>query len=264
MLKTREGTHMNANHLNQVTDLASNLLRQTINDDSPLKPSDFFCEGWLTALTIAVVNKHGLDVPPFTVPPKGRWWCEAGLRSRFKPKKRSDKRGEGVTWVDAVIGHFDGSKGKKRGIQIREDATHLDVVEAKLNSPLSKKTSNASGYDQAARNAACIAHELADGDLSRFATLRFTVVAPEKHIEKHRHLATRASIERKVRARIDNYAEPEREGHLKWYTQRFLPMMDRMIVQCVAWEEVIKQVEERAAEPGCGLRAFYEECDTST
>lgn len=254
---------MNTNHLNQITDLASSLLRQTINGDSPLKPSDFFCEGWLTALTIAVVKREGLDVPLFKVPPGAHWWCEAGLRSRFKPKKRSDKRGEGVTWVDGVIGHFDCRR--KRGIEIRRDATHLHVLEAKLNSPLSKKTSNASGYDQAARNVACIAHEveLAGGEPSRFATLRFTVVAPAKHREKHQHLLTRTSIERKVLARIDNYAEPERQGHLNWYTERFLPVMDRICVQFVTWEEVIHQVEQQAPELGCMLRAFYEQCDTS-
>ncbi|QDU18989.1 hypothetical protein [Urbifossiella limnaea] len=51
---------MNAHQLNAILDLASGLIRRSSEADSPLKPTDFYCEGWLTALTALIVTVEEL------------------------------------------------------------------------------------------------------------------------------------------------------------------------------------------------------------
>ena len=71
------------------------------------------------------------------------------------------------TWThaDGVVGHFAVGETTKEGLTLREGATQLVVVEAKMWSKLSSRTRNAPGYDQAARTVACIAETLRRADI---------------------------------------------------------------------------------------------------
>ncbi len=247
---------MDPEHLNSILALATGLLRQTTADDSPLKPTDFFNEGWMTALTLAVVNdaQNPLDLPPFSVAQGGHWWHEAGLRSPF-PR-------EGTTWADAVLGHFDRRTKTKRGIQFRTDATQFNVIEAKLHAKLSAKTTNDPDFDQAVRTVANMANELASAgvEASQLTSVRFSVIAPAECVETHRALVARESIERKVRARMDGYNEPCRSAMERWYEGPFRRLLDAIQLECLTWEAVIGQVERLAPDRGQVLAAFYQQC----
>jgi hypothetical protein len=246
---------MDAHHLDAILAIASNLLRQTCDADSPIKPTDFYCEGWMTALTLAVVEETNIYLPPFNVVAGGRWWREAGLRSPFPD--------EGTTKVDAILGHFDRRAGTKRGIRLRPDATQLVVVEAKINSALSGKTTNATDFDQAARNVACMACELNldEAGLSRLTSLGFYVISSAEYRMTHCALVNRASIERCVLARIDGFnTDPCRPALDQWYTNRFQPFMDKVKLECLTWEAIVKSVEKRAPGRGPMLDAFYKQC----
>jgi len=253
---------MDVQDLNQILSLAGGLLRQAHGMDSPIKPTDFYEEGWMTSLTMAVVAETGIDLPPFRITPTARWWREGLLRSPFNRKFRGDQRGEGLTHADTVIGHFDRRGTTKRGIAVRANATQLDVVEAKINSPLSGRTSNATGFDQAARSVACMAFELdtAHADLTRFGSLGFYVVSSEEYMATHQGLLTRDSIEQKVRARIANYDEPWRSNLVLWCEGPFRRLLDRISLQCFTLESVINQAKQVVPTHGQMLDAFYQQC----
>jgi hypothetical protein len=85
--------------------------------------------------------------------------------------------------ADAVVGHFDFKAGTKTGLVLRRDATQFVVLEAKIGSRLSSGTTNATTFNQAARNVACIAHALSQADRPpNQMESGFYVLAPERAI----------------------------------------------------------------------------------
>jgi hypothetical protein len=245
---------MSGEHLDAILAITLDLLRQASEADSPLNPTDFYCEGWMTALTLAVVNDNCIDLPPFCVVEGGRWWREVGLRSPIS--------NIGTTWADAVLGHFDRRKQTKRGIQIRPNATQFVVIEAKINAPLSAKTAHADDFDQVARYVASMAFELgiAQVDFSLFGSLGFYVVSSNEYVATHQCLVKRDSIERKVWARIADYDEPRRTDMERWFQDPFHRLLDHLTLECITWESVIQRTRQAAPEQGELLNAFYQQC----
>ena len=85
---------MDPNDLRLILNGVVGLLGHAHEADSPVKPTDFYNEGWLTALTLSVAAS-GVDLLPFRIAPHTRWWTEALMRSPFNPRRRGDRRGEG-------------------------------------------------------------------------------------------------------------------------------------------------------------------------
>ncbi|MFO0877579.1 MAG: hypothetical protein U0840_09405 [Gemmataceae bacterium] len=237
------------------------LLRHAHEADSPVKPTEFYNEGWMAALTLSVAAS-GVDLLPFRIAQDARWWTEALLRSQFNPRRRGDRRGEGLTNADALVGHFDRRGNTKRGVRVRTDATQLICIEAKLGARLSARTDNAEGFDQAARSVACMACELdlAGVDVARCTSLAFYVLAPEDTLDFHRPLVSRDSIEARVRARVEQYDDPRRADLERWVAGPFRSVLDRLTLACVAWESVIARAVAADADRGRMLGAFYREC----
>lgn len=254
---------MDRNDLNCILDRVGDLLSHAHEADSPLKPTDFYNEGWMAALTLSVAAS-GVDMLPFRIAPNARWWTEALLRSPFNPRRRGDRRGEGLTNADALVGHFDRRGDTKRGVHVRADATQLVVIEAKLGARLSARTDNAEGFDQAARSVSCMAYELdlSGVDVTRCTSLGFCVLAPEYTLDVHRPLVSRNSIEDRVRARLEQYDEPWRASLEQWFAGPFRRLLDCLTLECVSWESVIARVIAASAEQGRMLSAFYQACRT--
>ena len=84
-------------------------------------------------------------------------------------------------------------------LELEPHATQFTVAEAKVGCPLSKGTSNARYFDQAARNVACMAEVIARAgkEPSGFDRLEFVVLAPRYSIDKGTFSdeLTRSSIE---------------------------------------------------------------------
>ena len=105
------------------------------------------------------------------------------MYTAFAARSRSDKDAEKHTRADAVVGHFDFKAGTKTGLVLRRDATQFVVLEAKIGSRLSSGTTNATTFNQAARNVACIAHALSQADRPpNQMESGFYVLAPERAI----------------------------------------------------------------------------------
>ena len=198
-------------------------------------------------------QQHAPPSHPLAFLPDARWYSEALLWSQFLARWRGDKLAENCTHADGVVGHFDVGGTSKGGLTLRESATQFVVVEAKMLSKLSSRTTNATGYDQAARTVACIAETLkrADIELQDMERLAFFVAAPRDRIDNgvFGDMVTKASIRQRVQNRVDAYRGDRNE----WFDQWFIPTLDAIDLGVLSWEELLEGLDP-------SYRAFYDQC----
>lgn len=230
-------------------------------DQRVMPPTELYNEGWMLRLTLDWFASHPDVDHLLAVPSDAVWYSEALLASRFLPRERGDQLAESYTHADGAIGHF-GIGGSGAGdLVLLAGARHFVVTEAKLQSKLSSGTKNASGYDQAARNVACMAHILSvkGPRPEKMDRLGFAVLAPASQIslgvfEKE---LTKESLRAKVEARVATYRDSARDA---WFTDWFLPTLDQVQVVAVSWEEIADVIGEVAPDGSDAFRVFYQRC----
>jgi hypothetical protein len=187
-----------------------------------------------------------------------------------------DPLGEGFTNADAVIGHFDFRASTKAGLQLSSDVRQFVVVEAKMFSNLSLGTKNASNYDQAARNVACMADAIAQSGraLADFESIGFFVLAPALDLRRHRETNLEAcldpsSIRFAVSQRITAYekwSRPEAANLRAWESNSFRPFVEHLAnaksIAVLSWEECIESIRISDSAAGEELHEFYQRCLT--
>jgi len=192
--------------------------------------------------------------------PGSTWFSEALLPTAFHARFQGDPRSEARTNADGVIGHIRIGVKAKADLELEPHATQFTVVEAKVGSPLSKGTSNAKYFNQAARNVACMAEVIARAgkEPSKFDRLEFVVLAPQYSIEKGTFSdeMRRSSIEEKVRKRVDAY---DRELY-RWFEQSFVPLMDVIELRALSWEDAIAWIREHRPGVAEQLSEYYDLC----
>ncbi len=211
----------------------------------------------LVLLWFAESNTTGHDL---SSAPDARWYSEARLASTFLPRYRGDKLAEGYTHADGVIGHFRIGENGQGELTLKSDAQQFIVVEAKMFSGLSKGTTHAPTYNQAARNVACMAELVrrANRDPSNISSKAFFVLAPQEQLDAgvFADLLDKASIERVVEERVVNYDPPKTE----WFETRFLPTLRSMHVGHLVWEDVVTFIKSVDRSYGDDLEIFYNRC----
>lgn len=237
------------------------MLRRSDGRQRVMPPTQLFNEGWLLRGALDWFATHPTAEHPLAVPTGSRWYSEALLPSQFLPRSRGDGLAESHTHADGVIGQFDIGRSGEGDLSLRPGAQRLVVLEAKLGSSLSPGTRNAPGYDQAARNLACMAHvlSLSSSRPEAMATLGFYVVAPASQIERDvfgRQLA-KGSIREKVAKRVAAYDEPDK---MNWLGQWFTPTLERAQIGSLSWEDIGAFIAEHDLEAGSSFRAFYSRC----
>jgi hypothetical protein len=152
----------------------------------------------------------------------------------------------------------DGGKGK---LTLKSDANHFAVIEAKMFSPLSGGITHAPGYNQAARNIACMAEALriAGRRPTEFGTLGFYVLAPECQLDKgmlknHLNKDHLCSV---VQRRANEFLSLPDMG--KWFSDWFLIMLERLTIRKISWEEIIRFLQDRGPNTSY-LGEFYAKC----
>lgn len=235
------------------------MLETADTDETVFPPTTLYKEGWMLRI-ILQIQSEGVNCLPFSFLPGARWFSEALIDSPFLRRWEKDPLAEGVTQLDGAIGHFDFRPETKVGIIINADATQFVVTEAKMFAHLSPKVTNASYYDQAARNVACIAWAIgqADKPVEDFESLGFYVVAPRVQIREgiFSSQISESSIKKKVERRIDAYSGDKRKyAELQtWYRDFFIPTLKHMEIDCVAWEDVVEAIDDS------DVREFYDRC----
>jgi hypothetical protein len=235
----------------------ANILERCGTDDAVLPPTALYNEGWLLRLVLDWFSHRRDIVHPLSFMPGARWYSEALLPSQFLAETRGDARAESFTHADGLIGHFHIRSGTRGEATILPDAKQFVVLEAKLGSRLSSGTKNAPDYDQAARNVACIAHLIGREQLdpNRLECLAFYVIAPQTQIEAgvFSRLVTKESIANKVRARVERYGA----RHAHWFESVFEPVLTRISLSLLSWEEVLDLPDRSTVRL---LHGYYVEC----
>lgn len=142
-------------------------------------------EGWMLRLLLDWFAKNSPPNHPLSFYEGARWYSEPLLPTQFAARTRQDQLAETSTHADGVIGHFDLRDGRG-DIALSEGGQQLVVAEAKMFSGLSSRTKRAEGYDQAARNVACIANllSLAGTTPENIQKLAFYLIAPQSQWDR--------------------------------------------------------------------------------
>ena len=215
--------------------------------ESPIRPTEVFNEGWMLRLTLDWIAAEAPSDHPLSFEEGARWSSEALLPSAFQPRHRGDELGEEWTNADGCVGHFEQRPGRG-DLLLDPDATQFMVIEAKMSSGLSRGTTRAKDFDQAARNVACIAEVLqrAGRVPDAMTSLAFLVTAPKAQIEAgvFGELVTVPSIRGKVAKRVADYSGEKDE----WLHEWFEPVVESLRLELLSWEELLDGAPEALAE----------------
>ena len=218
-----------------------------------IRPTALYNEGWMLQLILDWAHDHAPETHRLRFLPDAGWYAEALLRPQFLARWRGDDLAESWSNADGVIGHFDIGTSGKGDLTLREAATQLVVVEAKMFSKLSSGTKNAPGYDQAARTVACVAEILRCAGIipQQMVRLGFFVAAPTSQIERgvFRNLVTKDNIRQRVQDRVAAY----RGNRDEWFDQWFTPTLDAIDLAVLSWEELLEGLDP-------SYRVFYDQC----
>lgn len=240
--------------------LLSDLITSFDARNPNFRPTEIYNESWLVKLIMhQAATMHDNDFPLGFLA-ESTWFSEALLPTAFKSRSRSDPLGESRTSADGVIGHFIIGKKGKADFELKNKPNQFTVIEAKIGSSLSKGTSNALDFDQAARNVACMAEVIAQSNLrpSSFSRLDFIVLAPEYSIIKgtFRKQIDKDSIRSKVKKRVSAY-----NGALdSWYEDHFEPTLNCLRLCSLSWEEAIEWIGQEKISEADALNDFYSLC----
>ena len=224
------------------------------------RPTEIYNESWLVKLVMLQASTISNRDFPLGFLAGSTWFSEALLPTVFKARYQGDKLSESRTNADGVIGHFLIGEKAKADFELKPNSNQFTVVEAKIGSSLSKGTSNASYFDQAARNVACMAEVIAQAEISpsSISRLDFIVLAPEASIvkDKFREQMERDLIRSKVMQRVSEY-----DGVLNnWYHDYFEPTLDCIRLISLSWEETIRWIGKERTGEADALSDFYSCC----
>lgn len=236
------------------------ILGTVVGETPQLPPTIVFNEGWMLRLTLDALSRLPTIRHPLGFQTGATWFSEALLPTAFRPRTQADKLSESYTHADGAVGHINVTKSGNAYLTVAKDATQFVVTEAKMFSALSSGVKNAPFFNQAARNVACMAEVLHRAGISpdQFTSIGFYVIAPKIAIEAgvFSPLMTREHVEKTVAERIVGY-----EGALEsWMETAFRPLLARIDLNCISWEELVQAVEAGGDENAADLGAFYKNC----
>ena len=122
------------------------------------------------------------------------------------------------------------------------------------------------GFDQAARNIACMAAviESSGCSMESFTSIGFHVLVPKSQIQKEasfKEFMQKASVHQKVRQRVEAYkGRPDYENKQQWFENYFEPLIDKIDVSLISWEIIIDSIGAYDKEMGKKLLEFYDLC----
>ena len=242
-------------------DRIARMLAECSSDKRVFPATDLYNEGWMLRLVLDwFVSRPGIE-HDLAFSAEDRWYSEALLPSAFLPRFRGDPLSESWTHADGVIGQFQiGAKGDG-DLSLSSRATRLVVTEAKMFSKLSSGVKNATFFNQAARNVACIAEVLrrAEAAPERMQRIGFFVVAPQSQIDGgvFSSLLQQDAIREVVAMRVAAY---ESEDKTRWFHESFMPTLDRIRIGEISWESLVQLISEHDPGFGTELANFYAKC----
>jgi hypothetical protein len=205
-------------------------------------------------------SRHNLTDHPLLFQPRSTWFSEALLPSPFRPRHHGDTRAESRTHADGIVGHISVGSSAKADARLLTNATQLIVIEAKIYSPLSGSTKNAPGFDQAARNIACITELLsrANRPPTQMTSLSFFVLAPVAQINTG--IFAQKLDKESIRVAVQTRAQAFKSELGNWLDEWFFPTLQKIRVEALSWETLISQIETNDPDVFQSFQGFYERC----
>ena len=244
-------------------ELIGKCCHRKIGDKRPFFPTEFYSEGTMLKLVVALLREVDSDVLPSPISDiakaaKNGWMSEGELRPVFT--------GEGPTSADGVVGNIEIQKGTEWGVALAEAREpQLYVLEAKMGSCLSRNTKSKSangeeGFHQAARNIACIAGVAyrANVAVQNFDG-RFYVLAPAAKSQGMLDVI-RSSVEVVERAMAGSSPRHMFRSNEYIDSELFVSLVRKVASgsMLVTWESVLTSLE--GFEGVDQIKAFYESC----
>ena len=195
------------------------LLERSSSSERNFPPTDLYNEGWMLRLVLDWLSYNPGIEHELSFVSTDKWYSEALLPSAFLARFRGDSLAESWTHADGVIGDFVIGANREGDMTLVEGALRILVTESKMFSKLSSGVKNASYFNQAARNVACLAEAICRAQIipSSLKNIGFFVIAPEQQIKKGifaRHI-TPNNILNKVSQRVAEYQDPKKTNGLK-------------------------------------------------
>ncbi len=240
------------------------ILSKADTKETHIPPTLLYNEGWMLRLVLNFFATHNTPNHPLSFQGRIKWHSEALLPTQFYARDRNDKLAESWTHADGVFGDFIIGEGAKGDLQLSDNPKVFVVTEAKMFSKLTPYVTNAKYYNQAARNVACIAEILNRGkaEPKSFEKLGFYVLVPKEKYDMEpsfNMFVSKDHIKEIVLKRVTEYSSQEK---MLWYSEKFLPVIDKLDIDVIHWEDILYEIIKNDPIYGKELQGFYEKCIT--
>ena len=221
--------------------------------------TEFYNEGWMLKLAIAClreINESLSDNLSIIQSASKKGWMSEGRLSAAFTHEQS-------THADAVLGDIKIDDNSSWGVAISPNRpTEFVVVEAKLGSRLADKTTNAQGFNQAARNMACMALAMhkAKNFLPDDFTAHFFVVIPECDGEAICDANMKISAAKKViiKEAQNNITHKLRTNFIQ--KDALEEQLARINAKIITWKSIIQGIQNSShTDMANKLNEFYQQ-----
>jgi hypothetical protein len=212
-----------------------------------INPTQIYNEGWMTRLLVkkSIESKKQINGIDFS---KIQNWTSEGLIS--SPFVNAPYKREGYTHADIALGDFSIDYAKRGEINIK-DARVFGVIEAKMNSNLSQRTTHAIKYNQAARNIVCILSNTKDSTETFFCIAAPSITIKNFSFKSQIDLDL---ITDQIKARFEVYDQNFRESNNE---TDILARIEKVKPNLISYEDWIENFE---GDDFKMINDFYQEC----
>ena len=234
-------------------------------DGQPFYPTEVYSEGTMLKLVVAKLQEVATEsiigdkiIREIANAAKCGWMCEGRMRSAFK--------NEGATRADAIVGNLAVQSGTRWRMTLstqKPTEVRCYVLEAKMGSGLSsdtKATHGKDGFNQAARNIACIAAAACEAKVTRdIFDGRFYVIAPKKN-DNCASIKDLISVSPKIIEREIDKKDPRHLFRQEFEKKDFMDFVNSIATNsCLLyWDDIIGAIPDN----GQKLFEFYGKCKT--
>ncbi len=218
--------------------------------------TEFYNEGWLLKVLVFAITDYGKTDHELYVNENDQFFSEGLLYSPFLQRFKGDPLAETHTHADGVIGNFEIGEDNSKG-SLHLIGNKLNAFEAKINSEFSKKVTNASFYNQAARYVACIAETIAKAnnlEVLNDLSIGFYLIVPEDQFKKEnkkgknkmnfKEFLNRKHILDTVEKRVEQYKkEDDYKERKEWFETKFKAVLDKIELKPLFYEDVITELK---------------------
>ncbi len=191
-----------------------------------------------------------------------RFYINATIETPFKVRKKGEKDvlAEASATVSGAVGHFSIRYGKKKEkLILLPDAGQFVILETTMIKPLKKGGKNMRKYHQIAKDIGCMVHTLSQIENKFLDYLGLYVFAPETvlQLETFKTYTYKPSIEELMVKRVEPYGDDEDK---LLFIDLFRRLFQRIDIDCISFEDIIRFIKKNDAEYGDNLLSFYDKC----